>query len=481
MKKLERLMFVLICTLLLSGCVKMHTTMTIDSDKSMMYEQEVLMSSAITSMAEESTDEEAMNDYKSRGFKIEEIKDKDGYTGYKLSKKFDNIDNLSKGDGSVVNIGEFYDKEFDESKLFKLEKGFFKNTYTANFKYEVNNSEMNDGEATFDNETEELNETSEIDEEVGASVKPGEDENTTSEEVLTTGFEDGEEGNDTFGDLSALTSLMGEAEFTYVVNLPVAATSNNATSVTNDGKTLSWKIDQSGDNVIKYSFSLLNMTNVIIVCGGGILLILGISIALVVVSKNKKKKEDNFTPTVVNETKEGDTPINVENVSGSEEVNNSIETVNEQTVVAEPQTEMPVVEPTAEIAPVVQEEPVLENPVENMVNSVEPVKEVEPILNIEIPTIPEVPTATMEEISTVPMNIEEETQQEGLKLSPEQGIMPLEVTPSEAPVNPEFVMPTVDGSQPAVENNTPVENPEFVMPTVDETQIPEAPVDNNIQ
>ena len=150
-------------------------------------------------------------------------------------------------------------------------------------------------------------------------------------------------------------------------------------------------------------------------------------------------------------------------------------------MVAEPQTEMPVVEPTAEIAPVVQEEPVLENPVENMVNSVEPVKEVEPILNFEIPTIPEVPTATMEEISTVPMNIEEETQQEGLKLSPEQGIMPLEVTPSEAPVNPEFVMPTVDGSQPVVENNTPVENPEFVMPTVDETQIPEAPVDNNIQ
>ena len=42
MKKVERLILVLVCVLLLSGCVKMHTTMTINSDKSMVYENEVL-------------------------------------------------------------------------------------------------------------------------------------------------------------------------------------------------------------------------------------------------------------------------------------------------------------------------------------------------------------------------------------------------------------------------------------------------------
>ena len=461
MKKVERLILVLVCVLLLSGCVKMHTTMTINSDKSMVYENEVLFSSAIGDMSQASTNETAVAEYKSRGFSVEEIKDKDGYTGLKLSKSFKNIDELSEGNGTAVDIGEFYSKEFNDKKVFQLEKGFFKNKYTANFIYKVESTSTDDENEISDDEYSSI---SELDDEAGASEKV-EETNGTDEPVLTIGAE--EEGNDTLGDLSELTKLMTEAEFTYVVNLPVAATSNNATEVTNDGKTLTWKLSSSSNNEIKYSFELLNMTNIMIVCGGGILLILIVVIAITVASKSKNKKEENnFTPTIVNDNNVGEAPLGVDNIAGSEEVNNSIETVNSETSAVNPTVEMPVAAPV--VTPEVTEEPVLENPVENMINQVGPVQEDNPMLNIEIPTIPEVPTATMEEVTTIPI-VEDE------------GVIPLTVEPVEPHQNPEFVMPTVDGSQPVVEENKEVTNPEFVMPTVEDTGIPEAPGENNLQ
>ena len=486
MKNIKRVILVLVCTLLLSGCVKIHTNMTINSDKSMIYENEILISTKLGDMGSATTDEEAQAEYKQRGFNVELVEEKDGYGGAKLSKKFDNIDKLSESNGSVVDIANFYDKDFDTTKVFKLDKGFFKNTYTANFKYKA---EFNSGnEMNLDSDEDDFSDFPNLDEEVGATEKPLEMVNETVADVETNGTD--LSSNETFGDFAELTKLMGESEFTYVVNLPVAANSNNATEVTNDGKTLKWNLAGDAENSIQFSFSLLNMTNIMIVCGGCIILIIVVSVVLILKSRKKDKQPvDNFTPTVVNDNNVGEAPIG--EIAGSEEVNNSIETINNETASVQQTVETPVEQPVAmsvvqpEIAQQIQpevvqpaqpemvqpmttpEEPVLENPVENMINSVEPVYNTEPILNIEIPTIPEVPTATMEEISTVPMDIEE-------------GVIPLTVEHVETPENPEFVLPTVNGEAPVVEENKEVVNPEFVMPTVTDTGIPEVPINNNI-
>ena len=489
MKNIKKVILVLVCTLLLSGCVKIHTNMTINSDKSMLYENEILFTSSLMNSGNAYTNETALEDYKSRGFEVENVKDSAGYSGIKLSKKYDNIDKLSEGNGTVVDIGNFYNKDFDTTKVFKLDKGFFKNTYTANFKYTVNSNTGSDIDLDDEENSEaEYSSISEINNEAGATEKPA---NMETDPVLTTG--DDENGTDlssngSIGNFEELAKLMNEAEFTYVVNLPVSANSNNASEVTNDGKTLKWNIKNGETNEINYSFSLLNMTNIMLVCGGCIILIIVISVIFVLKFRSKDKKVvDNFTPTVINDNNVGEAPIGV--VTSSEEVNNSIETVNSETTNVQPTVEKPVAEQVAmpvvqpEIAqpvqtevgmaqpmvtPEVVDEPVLENPVENMINNVEPVQNTEPILNIEIPTIPEVPTATMEEISTVPMNIEE-------------GVIPLTVEHVDAPVNPEFVLPTVNGAAPAATENKEVVNPEFVMPTVADTGIPELPIDNNMQ
>ena len=86
--------------------------------------------------------------------------------------------------------------------------------------------------------------------------------------------------------------LAGEMEFNYVVNLPEKALTNNATNVSNDGKTLTWSLMQSQISNIEFSFELKNMTNYYILYGGiAAALIIVIIIIISLIKKGKKGKE----------------------------------------------------------------------------------------------------------------------------------------------------------------------------------------------
>lgn len=86
--------------------------------------------------------------------------------------------------------------------------------------------------------------------------------------------------------------LAGEMEFSYIVNLPEKALTNNATNVSSDGKTLTWSLMQSQMSNIEFSFELKNMTNYYILYGGiAAAVIIVIIIIITIIKKCKKGKE----------------------------------------------------------------------------------------------------------------------------------------------------------------------------------------------
>ena len=86
--------------------------------------------------------------------------------------------------------------------------------------------------------------------------------------------------------------LAGEMEFSYIVNLPEKALTNNATNVSSDGKTLTWSLMQSQMSNIEFSFELKNMTNYYILYGGiAAAVIIVIIIIISIIKKGKKGKD----------------------------------------------------------------------------------------------------------------------------------------------------------------------------------------------
>ena len=378
MKKLSKILLLLVCVLSLTGCLKVHSTMTIKNDKSMVYESEFLVAESLNDSLGSIMNETEIKDYEKKGYKVEAVKGNNGYSGYKVSKEYKNIDDLAKNSGDEVEISEIFSDDFDNSKIFTVKKGFLKNKYTANFKFSSSDvtGDLNEDDLNFGQDIE----GNAIDEESGASEKEEEVTTTSAEDVLTTGTED-ENSTEAFEGLADLMTLAAEMEYTYTVNLPSAALSNNASSVENDGKTLKWNLSTEGDSEINFEFELYNMTNIYIICGAVVALIAIIVVVIIVISKNKKKKEDNFTPTVVNDTPEGETPIMG---TTNEEVVDSIETVAEtpaeSTFEGPVATETPVEEAPAtptEDVPMAPAEPtpVEPEPVPAMPAELEPVSQ----------------------------------------------------------------------------------------------------------
>lgn len=309
MKKIKIVLLSLCVLVMVSGCAKINTTMTINKDKSMNIDfTEMLVNSIYDSKTFATTKEE----YTKRGFTVTDATT-DGYTGIKVSKSYKNIDSVSTSEGKEVTISDYLNDDFDDSVLFKVEKGFFKNKYTAVFKYSVSSENMDDytdeeGTATENGTTDGPTGTTDGTTS-GTTSATGmtaltTDDNTT----LTTNLEEGTDNKTTTGttdetttgttddmDLSQITEALSQMEVTYVAVLPVKADSNNASTVSEDGKTLTWKVDMTSTDktaAINYSFSLLNMTNIYIAGGTGIALILVIVIIIIVMSKKKKNKEE---------------------------------------------------------------------------------------------------------------------------------------------------------------------------------------------
>lgn len=305
MKNLKKVIGVLLILTTMTGCVKYKNTMTINNDKSMIFEGSYLISDKLLETSDSTTffSEENKKALEERGVKVSEKKE-NNYTGIAVSKKYDNIDKISNENGKEVTISDYFKEDFDDSVLFKVEKGFLKNKYTANFKYDSNvgpgdSGDTSTSQALTENDkklavTDDLTTTTPSTGEEATTPSTG-DDTTTPDDGTTTPTtpttpdttEPGDSGFD-----SDIMGLAGEMEFNYVVNLPEKALTNNATNVSNDGKTLTWSLMQSQISNIEFSFELKNMTNYYILYGGiAAAVIIVIIIIILLIKKGKKGKE----------------------------------------------------------------------------------------------------------------------------------------------------------------------------------------------
>lgn len=266
MKKSLYILTIFIIAICLSGCVKYNANMEIRKDKSMDFSIVYAMDTQYFGDQEVLT-EENRKELEEEGFKVTDYQE-DTMKGFTLTKSIKNIDELStteNTDYSLSNIEE--DKE-----MFKVEKGFFKNKYIANFKFDTEDSAITEEE--------------------------------TSDGTITDGYSDGtiEENPDSYSDFpmdstegyndSSMDDFSNMAtsnlDLSLNVTLPYQAISNNATKTENDNKTLSWDLTSSEIETINFEFELYNMTNIYLTIGGIALLI--IIIIVVTVTKHKKRK-----------------------------------------------------------------------------------------------------------------------------------------------------------------------------------------------
>ena len=266
MKKSLYILTIFIVAICLSGCVKYNANMEIRKDKSMDFSIVYAMDTQYFGDQEVLT-EENRKELEEEGFKVTDYQE-DTMKGFTLTKSIKNIDELStteNTDYSLSNIEE--DKE-----MFKVEKGFFKNKYIANFKFDTEDSAITEEE--------------------------------TSDGTITDGYSDGtiEENPDSYSDFpmdstegyndSSMDDFSNMAtsnlDLSLNVTLPYQAISNNATKTENDNKTLSWDLTSSEIETINFEFELYNMTNIYLTIGGIALLI--IIIIVVTVTKHKKRK-----------------------------------------------------------------------------------------------------------------------------------------------------------------------------------------------
>ncbi len=253
--------------ILLSGCVKSNTTMTINKDKSMSLSSKVLISDKINNDNYKLLIKEEKDKLQKKNITIENINDSNGYSGFSVTKKYDNIDKVSSEEYKEVVISNFLTDDFDDSVLFQVKKGKFKNVYTANYKFEV--------EDTFDSAEESTFETNEDTTEVLEEVENIDDSNSIS--------------------ASDLLKLPSEMEFKYIVELPYKALESNSSSKSNDDKTLEWNLTNNSSILINYSFELYNMNNIYIAIGIFVGCILLVIFLIIIKNKVIQKRRDKLS------------------------------------------------------------------------------------------------------------------------------------------------------------------------------------------
>lgn len=297
--------FKVLCLMLIifmtSGCMKLNVDMSINKDKSMNLSYVVAFANSLMNQSGTDTalDESDLKQAEESGFKVENYSD-GSMTGYKFTKGFSNIDNISDEKETIFDLEKLLDGE--EAKVFTVKKGLFKNTYSVKMQNNTA-SEMED----------------EMD--LGSLYGDSSSDYSSSSNIF----------GDT--DLSMLTSSM---DLTFTVNLPNKPINSNATTTENEGKKLEWNLmDQNLQN-IEFEFELYNMDNIYLTVG--IIGVLVIIIIVIIIMNKKKPNSKEVTPVLVNdsviepnipnempvETINKEEPLNNQNIQGNADIQSAI-------------------------------------------------------------------------------------------------------------------------------------------------------------
>lgn len=331
MKK-AKYIILLSLTILLTGCVKSNTSMTINKDKSMSLTSEVLISDKLLDKESRLIIKDEKDKLQKKNMTVEEIKDSNGYSGFSVTKKYGNIDKNSKEEYKEIIISNFYDDKFDDSVLFQVKKGLFKNVYTANYKFEVDNDdfveENNSNETVIDDTTN----TPTV-------------ENGTTNVIDNTNNVDGTNNNTEkdISDNADLIKLASEVKFKFSVNLPYKVLESNATKKSDDGKKLEWDLNSNDAVKINYSFELYNMNNIYMAIGISIGAIILLIVLIIIKNKIVQKKREKissrpilkeYDPSIEDEllekTNVNDDESSISSVSVKSNVNTESERVYEK-------------------------------------------------------------------------------------------------------------------------------------------------------
>lgn len=327
MKK-AKYIILLSLTILLTGCVKSNTSMTINKDKSMSLTSEVLISDKLLDKENGLIIKDEKEKLQKKNMTVEEIKDSNGYSGFSVTKKYGNIDKNSKEEYKEIIISNFYDDKFDDSVLFQVKKGLFKNVYTANYKFEVDNDdfveENNSNETVIDDTTN----TPTV-------------ENGTTNVIDNTNNVDGTNNNTEkdISDNADLIKLASEVKFKFSVNLPYKVLESNATKKSDDGKKLEWDLNSNDAVKINYSFELYNMNNIYMAIGISVGAIILLIVLIIIKNKIVQKKREKissrpilkeYDPSIEDELLEKTNVNDDESSSSSVSVKSNVNTESER-------------------------------------------------------------------------------------------------------------------------------------------------------
>lgn len=297
MKKCSKVLCLMLVVFMMTGCMKIQTNMTINKDKSMDFSLIYAVENSLLEQngSESLLEEDLVKKAEEQGFKAEEYSD-GSMTGFKLSKNFDNIDDVS----SEKEVNYTLESTVNDSKqndIFTVKKGFFKNTYTLKMENEtsdeVENGINNIGDSNAINELgNQTNDTNTLTDTntTQDTVVPSKINNITIDEPDTNDQDD-------FSSDMAL-SMLSSMDMTFTLNLPYKAISSNATSIENDGKNLKWNLLDTNLQNITVQFELYNMNNIYLTIGIAIILI----IIILIIIKKRKPKAPVGTPILVEDT-----------------------------------------------------------------------------------------------------------------------------------------------------------------------------------
>lgn len=328
MKRIYKIIALFIIIISCSACAKDETIMTINNDKSLNIEVNLgypVGSTKIIDIAK------LKDNAGSIGYFVDSYHD-NMFSGYRLSKKIKNINDVSTKENINLNLADIITGKIDDSKLFKVDKGFFKNTYYANFTYDFKEiyqytpkiylfgSELNSNTSDIKNYINEYIKKKNYNIELVEYEVLTNPDNFNIMNNTITNLNETYKGipiviindkiinyNENIKDSIALeidnifnTGIYSDVfdenldtsyELTYVVNLPSRAISNNATTSTDDNKTLIWTCNYFSDNKIEYSFSMFNISSIIIIIISITTLIVSGIVGFILYNKIKKDKE----------------------------------------------------------------------------------------------------------------------------------------------------------------------------------------------
>ena len=290
--KILKVLLVVIMAFTLSGCVKFNQTMEIKKDGTMNYNLIYAANKSLLQGQDNIFEEDDIKQLQEKGFTVTDYED-DKMKGVTISRNGILVDSISSDDKNAVYelTSVVSDDKKDNSKLFYVKKGFLKNTYVANFKFDSSSA----------SDRSNINMRNEDDKEDDFTK-----DDMTSDDIFDT-TDNGSDSTDNDSDMSALMDqYMKNMDLKFIVKLPYAAISNNATTKSSDNKELTWDLTKiTKDDSIKFEFSLYNVTNIVILVAGVVLVV-----AVVFFIIKKKKGKGGNAPVVAADTNNVNNPVN---------------------------------------------------------------------------------------------------------------------------------------------------------------------------